>query len=34
MERYGTETPKTIDYSKIKTKFAIFGGTHDVIITP
>ena len=34
MERYGTEEPKTIDYTKIKTKFAIFGGIHDVIIKP
>ena len=34
LRRYGTKMPKTMDYSKIKTKFAIFGGADDVIIKP
>ena len=34
LARYGTKTPKTIDYSRIKTKFAIFGGSEDRIIKP
>ena len=33
-KRYGSAQPPAVDYSKIRTKFAIMGGSEDAITTP
>jgi len=34
LRRYGSKQPKSVDYSQIRTKFAIMGGSVDEITTP
>ena len=34
ISKYGSPIPPVVDYSKIRTKFAIMGGSEDRIQTP